>query len=165
VAHIFRKPRPQAGRLFIYLVIFVGAAIALNAWIFTSGAADWSRTLANPAWSPPGAVVGAVWTVLFAFMSGAAVLVDRCDAPGRRLAARAGVIALWAVCVSWTWFYFGLQNVANGFYVTVVAFVLGLPVLVLAFRASPPAAALLLPLQAWLGFALALSWATWRLNV
>lgn len=165
VAHIFRKPRPQAGRLFLYLVVFVGAAVGLNAWIFSSGAAAWSDSLAEPAWAPPGAAVGAVWTGLFALMAVSAFLVDRSDAPGRRFAARAGVIVLWLVCVSWTWFYFGLQTVANGFYVTVAAFVLGLPVLVLALRASRAAAIALLPLQAWLGFALALSWTIWRLNV
>lgn len=165
MAHIFRKPRPQAGRLLIYTVLFVGAAGALNAWIFSAGGAAWSRTLDNPPWSPPGAVIGGVWIALFALMAVAAFLIDRSDSPGRRRAARMGVIAWWMVCMSWTWLYFGVQSVANGFSVTVAAFGLGLPVLWLALRASPAAAAFLAPLQAWLGFALALSWTTWRLNV
>lgn len=164
MAHIFRKPRPQAGRLLIYLVVFVGAAAGLNAWIFSSGGAAWSRTLDNPPWSPPGAVIGGVWIALFALMAVSAFLIDRSDEAGPRRAARAGVIAWWAICVGWTWFYFGLQNVANGFTVTVIGFLIGLPVIWLAFRANAAAAALLLPLQGWLGFALALSWTTWRLN-
>jgi tryptophan-rich sensory protein len=164
VAHIFRRSRPKAGRLLLYMGLFVGVAAGLNAWIFTSGAADWADTLAEPGWAPAGAVIGAVWIGLFALMALAAFMVDRSDEPGRRFDARAGIIALWAVCVSWTGLYFGLETVANGFYVTVAAFVLGVPVLVLAFRASLVAALLLLPLQAWLGFALVLSWRIWRLN-
>jgi tryptophan-rich sensory protein len=97
-------------------------------------------------------------------MAVSAFLIDRSDEAGRRRAARAGVLAWWAICMSWTWFYFGLQNVTNGFTVTVIAFVFGLPVIWLALRANAVAAALLLPLQAWLGFALVLSWTTWRLN-
>jgi tryptophan-rich sensory protein len=165
VAHIFRRSRPKAGRLLLYLAVFVGAAAGLNAWIFISGAAAWSQTLAEPGWAPPGRVIGAVWVGLFALMAIAAWLVDRSDEPGRRFDARAGVIAWWLVCMSWTGLYFGLQTVANGFYVTVAAFVLGLPVIALTVRASPAAALLLLPLQGWLAFALALSWRVWRLNV
>ncbi|MGJ3231999.1 MAG: TspO/MBR family protein [Oceanicaulis sp.] len=164
MAHIFRRSRPKAGRLLLYLVLFVGAAAGLNAWIFAGGGADWSASLAEPAWSPPGRVVGAVWMGLFALMAVAAFLIDRSDEPQKRFDARAGVIAWWALCMSWTGLYFGLQSVANGFYVTAVAFALGLPVLWLAWRASAGAALALLPLQAWLGFALALSYRVWRLN-
>lgn len=161
---MFRKPRAGLTRLGLYLIVFVGAALALNAWIFATGASDWSRTLANPDWSPPGGVVGAVWTGLFALMAGAVFVIDRYGQPGRRLPARLGVIALWLVCMGWTWGYFGLRDVANGFYVTVLAFAMGAPVIWLAGRAAAGAALLLAPLQAWLGFALALSWTTWRLN-
>lgn len=164
MAHIFRRSRPKAGRLFLYLVLFVGAAVGLNGWIFQSGAADWSASLAEPGFAPPAPVIGLVWTGLFALLAVAAWIIDRSDLPQKRFDARAGVIAWWLVCMSWTGLYFGLQNVANGFYVTVAAFAVGLPVLALAFRAAPAAGALLLPLQAWLGFALALSWRIWRLN-
>ncbi|MFP4519264.1 MAG: TspO/MBR family protein [Oceanicaulis sp.] len=164
MAHLFRTSRPGFGRLAMYAAIFVGAAVALNAWIFTSGGSAWSDTLAEPAWAPPGRVVGAVWTGLFALMAASALLIDRSDLPQKRFDARAGVIAWWLVCVSWTFFYFALQNVANGFYVTVLAFVLGLPVLWVVSRASLAATLVLIPLQAWLGFALALSWRVWRLN-
>ncbi|MEQ8404658.1 MAG: TspO/MBR family protein [Oceanicaulis sp.] len=164
MAHIFRRSRPKAGRFALYALLFVGVAVALNGWIFTSGAADWSASLAEPAWSPPGRVVGAVWTGLFALMAVAAFVIDRSDEPQKRFDARAGVIAWWLLCVSWPALYFALQSVANGFYVTVAAFALGLPVLWLASRASVLAALMLLPLQAWLGFALALSYRVWRLN-
>lgn len=164
MAHIFRKPKPGLGRLSLYLGLFVGAALALNGWIFSTGAIAWSRTLDNPGWAPPGPVIGAVWTGLFALLAVAAFVIDRHGRDGRRTLARVFVLALWLVCMGWTAGYFGLREVASGFYVTVAAFALGLPTLILAARASLAAALLLVPLQAWLGFALALSWTVWQLN-
>ncbi|HJL16366.1 MAG TPA: TspO/MBR family protein [Sandaracinaceae bacterium LLY-WYZ-13_1] len=156
--------RPGLGRLLLYVAGFVGIALAINGWIFATGAGRWARTLANPSWSPPGAVIGAVWVVLFGLMAAALHAVDRRGTPGRRSPARVGILAQYAVNVGWTWAYFGLRNVANGFYVTVLAWVLCVGVIVLAWRATRAAALLLLPLQGWLTFALALSWVTWRLN-
>ncbi|WP_421860804.1 TspO/MBR family protein [Oceanicaulis sp.] len=163
--NIFRKSRPALGRLALYLFLFVGAALALNAWIFSGPAIQWSRTLDNPAWAPPGGVVGAVWVGLFTLMAIAAWSLDRYGDDRQKDLARTGVIAQYLLCMGWTWGYFGLQNVANGFYVTVAALVLSLPVTAQAFRASPLSGVLMVPLVGWLIFALALSWSTWRLNV
>lgn len=151
-------------RFVVYVVLFVGAALALNGWIFAGGAIAWSKTLRNPSWSPPGPVIGTVWVVLFALMARALYVVDRDAAGGRRSAARIGIVAQYAVNMSWTWAYFGLREVSNGFSVTVVAWCLALVVVTLSWRAARMAAFLLLPLLGWLTFALALSWTTWQLN-
>jgi tryptophan-rich sensory protein len=158
------KPLPGLGRLAAYLFGFVGAALAINGVIFASGAIRWSRTLANPSWSPPGPVIGTVWVVLFALMAGAAYAVDRRAEPARARPARFIIIAQWALNMSWTVLYFGLRNVPNGFYVTVAAWILCLGTLTLTARADKLAAALICPLFGWLTFALALSWTTWQLN-
>jgi benzodiazapine receptor len=156
--------KPGPGRLALYLVVFVGAALAISGAIFATGAIRWSRTLANPSWSPPGPVIGTVWVVLFAFMAGAAFVVDRRATAERARPARAAIIAQWVLNMSWTPLYFGLRNVPNGFYVTVAAWVLCLVTLTVTVRAAKLAAALLAPLFGWLTFALALSWTTWQLN-
>jgi translocator protein len=105
-----------------------------------------------------------VWVVLFALMAGALFLVDRRGAAGRRAPARVAILLQYAVNMSWTALYFGLRHVPNGFYVTVVAWVLCVVTVRLTWRADRRAALLLLPLQGWLTFALALSWVTWQLN-
>jgi tryptophan-rich sensory protein len=156
--------QPGVGRLAAYLTLFVGAALAINGAIFATGAIAWSRTLANPSWSPPGPVIGSVWVVLFALMAGAAYVVDRRAEPARALPARAILFAQWALNMSWTVLYFGLRNVPNGFYVTVAAWVLCIATLTLTARAAPLAAALIAPLFGWLTFALTLSWTTWQMN-
>jgi len=153
------------GRWALYVVLFVGAALALNGWIFSGGAIAWSRTLQNPPWSPPGPVIGAVWVTLFALMATSLYLVERDGREPRRAPARLGILAQYAVNMSWTWAYFGLRNVPNGFYVTVIAWVLCVGVIAVTRRASVRAAWLLAPLLGWLTFALALSWTTWRMNL
>jgi translocator protein len=156
--------RPGPLRLALYLGVFVGSALVINGFIFATGAISWSRTLANPPWSPPGPVIGTVWVVLFALMAGAAFVVDRQATASHAGPARLAIIAQWTLNMSWTVLYFGLRNVPNGFYVTVAAWLLCLVTLSLTARAARLAAALLLPLLGWLTFALALSWTTWQLN-
>lgn len=162
---IFRKPRAGAARLILYLVLFPGIALGLNAWIFTTGAADWARTLEGPAWSPAGPAVGAVWTGLFALMALSLWIVDRAGQLEASRPARGLILLQYVINISWTFFYFGLQNVANGFYVTVVAFAVSIAALASIWRANRSAALVWLPLNVWLAFALALSYATWQLNV
>jgi len=163
-ANIFIRPRAGWVRLGAYLTAFVGAALALNGWIFTGPAIEWSSRLINPSWAPAGPVIGAVWVSLFALMAFAVWTSDRYGELSRRLSARLSILTLYMICMGWTWGFFGLQSLANGFYVTVLAFIVGLAALGLAYRSAKIAALLLIPLQAWLGFALALSWTVWQLN-
>lgn len=151
-------------RLLAYLLIFPGLALALNAWIFTTGAGQWAASLENPAWAPAGPVIGAVWIALFALMAVSLWLVDRAGHLEARSPAQALILAQYLVNISWTWLYFGERSVANGFYVTVGAFALSIAALVAIWRANRNAALLFLPLVLWLGFALALSYSVWQLN-
>jgi tryptophan-rich sensory protein len=164
VANIFRKPRAGAGRLGLYLLIFVGSALALNAWIFSGPAIMWSRSLENPPWAPSGAVIGAVWMGQFTLLSISAFLIDRLGDPTRKDPARLAVVAWWLVCMAWPAVYFGFQSIVGGVALTIAALVLGVPALALAWRTARPSALVLLPLQAWLIFALVLIVTVWRMN-
>lgn len=164
MANIFRKPRAGVGRLGLYLLIFAGSALALNAWIFSGPAIMWSRSLNNPPWAPPGAVIGLVWMVQFTLLSLSAFLVDRLGDPTRKDPARLAVTAWWLVCLAWPVAYFGFQSIAGGVYLTIAALILGVPALLLTWRTAKPAALVLLPLQAWLIFALVLIVTVWRMN-
>ena len=164
MANIFRKPRAGLGRFGLYLLVFAGSALALNAWIFSGPAIMWSRSLENPAWAPSGAFIGAVWMVQFTLLSISAFLVDRLGDPTRKDPARLSIVVWWLICLAWPAVYFGFQSLIGGVVLTIAALVMGVPALALTFRAARPAALVLAPLQAWLIFALVLITTVWRLN-
>ena len=164
MANIFRKPRAGAGRLGLYALVFVGSALALNAWIFSGPAIIWSRSLDNPPWAPSGVFIGAVWMIQFMLLSLSAFLIDRLGDPTRKDPARLAVVAWWLICLAWPAVYFGFQSIPGGVYLTIAALVMGVPALILTWRAAPSAALALMPLQAWLLFALGLIVTVWGLN-
>jgi tryptophan-rich sensory protein len=44
------------------------AAAAAGAWATNRSLDDWYSALKKPSWTPPGAVIGAIWTVLYTLM-------------------------------------------------------------------------------------------------
>jgi benzodiazapine receptor len=120
--------------------------------------------LDKPAWAPPPAVFGPVWTVLYISIAVAAWLV------WRRTGWRRGRVALglWAVQLAlnaaWTPAFFGAGKLGPS-----VAIIAALDAAVVATiaafaRHSRPAAGMLTPYLAWVAFATALDIAIWRLN-
>ena len=111
----------------------------------------WYADADKPWFTPPSAVFGPVWTTLYALMAVAAWL-----------ALRRGVdLTLWwvqlALNLAWTPVFFAAQWLWGGVAV-IVALDVVLALTILRFRrASPLAAALLLPYLAWVLFATALS--------
>lgn len=135
----------------------IGAIASVNAKEFYA-------QLAKPAWAPPAALFGPVWTALYCLMGIAAWLVWRRGgfAPARNalllFIVQLGVNALW----SWLFFVWHLGAMS-------FAEVLGLWMLIIAtlvafWRISPVAGLLLVPYLAWVSFAAALNFSTWRLN-
>jgi translocator protein len=125
----------------------------------------WYRGLRKPAWQPPGAAIGAVWTVLYAATALSGSLLWRRREEGSRGAA--------------IWVLFALQSVLNGAYTpiltrrrdlrlaTVDSALLCLTVATMATMAWPRrrlAGALLAPYVAWTVFATFLSATIVRLN-
>jgi tryptophan-rich sensory protein len=102
--------------------------------------------------------------VLYCLMGIAAWLVWR---RGGFSAAR-GALTLFiiqlAVNALWSWLYFGWRLGAASFIEVLVLWALILATLVAFWRIKPMAGALLIPYLAWVSFAAALNFATWRLN-
>ena len=151
------RPHPTIALLLwltaAYAAGFVGAQGALK------GVATTYLSLAKPAWSPPAWLFSPVWTVLYALMGVAAWRVWRAEGKG---------LWLWWVQLLlnalWPWLFFGLGKLGLAFG-EVVALWLAILATVLAFaRADRPAAWLLVPYLAWVGFAAILNLSIWRLN-
>lgn len=151
--------RPWLGLLGWLLITAAAAAFGGQ---FMPG--PWYADLAKPSWTPPGALFGPVWTLLYIMMAVAAWLVWR-----RRGTAGVGLaLSLWVLQLVlnalWSWLFFGRQQIGLAL-VDIALLWLLIAATILAFRAVHRGAALLLvPYLAWVSFASALNWALWRLN-
>jgi benzodiazapine receptor len=125
-------------------------------------AASFYAQLAKPPWAPPAGVFGPVWSVLYVLMGVAAWLVWR--SPGPRRAALTLFVLQLAANALWSWLFFGWHRGALAA-VEVVVLLLLIAAMVAAFwRASRPAALLVVPYLLWVAFATALTWSIWRSN-
>lgn len=133
-------------------------AVAVVGGLATDTSSDWYQNLDRPAWQPPGAVFGPVWTVLYVLIAIAATLSFR-DVGGPRRRIVLGLFAAnLALNLAWTWIFFqGHAPVAAGIEILfLLATIVGL------FRLVRPhnrtAAYLLVPYGLWVTFASALTW-------
>ncbi len=148
----------------IGLLVSVALVMAAAAFggLFTPG--DWYTALEKPAFTPPGAVIGTVWTVLYLTMAVAAWLVwlRREEKPVEwALAAFAAQLVLNAM---WSWVFFGLHAMGAAFAELCVLWCGILVTLLLFWRVSRLAGALLIPYLCWVAFAGFLNFTLWRMN-
>jgi benzodiazapine receptor len=121
----------------------------------------WYRTLDKPAWNPPDAIFGPVWSALYVLMGIAMLLVRRTEADGSSQTLFGLQLAL---NLAWSYAFFGLRSPAAGAAV-ITALWLAIAATIVAFaRRSRLAAALLLPYLAWVSFAALLNLEIWRRN-
>lgn len=140
-----------------YSTAAVGAAASVRAQPFYEG-------LNRPAWAPPGWVFGPVWTVLYGLMAVAAWLVWR---RGEQADVRGALRLYGAQLVAnalWSWLFFAWREGAWATVEIVILWGLILATLVAFARVQWLAGWLLAPYLAWVTFATALCYSTWRMN-
>lgn len=152
----------QLGAFLVSLVVCYAVA-ALGA-LASITARDFYLQLERPAWSPPGAVFGPVWSVLYTLMAIAAWLVWRAGGlAGARYAL--GLFLLQLACNAlWSWLFFAWHLGGLAMADIVLLWVVLLATLLAFRRWSRAAAWLLVPYLAWVSFAGALNFAIWRAN-
>ena len=160
---------PRSGRVrrALGLAGFLGASAtvaSLGGLATADAVGTWYEALAKPAWTPPAAVFGPVWTVLYTGMAVAAWRVwDRHGWAGARGALTAYGVQL-AVNCAWSPIFFGAHQIGAGL---AVIFALDAAVLatILAFRRlDRAAAAILVPYLAWCLYATTLNAGILALN-
>jgi translocator protein len=133
-------------------------AVAVVGGLATDTSSSWYRSLDRPAWQPPGAVFGPVWTVLYVLIGFAWWRAwDRLEGPVRR-----GVLALFAanavLNVGWTWIFFqGEKATLAGIEIVVLLAVI-VTLIQLLWSRLRSAALALVPYLGWVAFATALTW-------
>ena len=138
-----------------FVVAVIGSALSVTA---ISG---WYDDLAKPMWTPPNAVFGPVWTVLYSSMAVAAWLVWRHPASTARRRALVAYVVQLVLNGLWTPVFFGLGSLigASGLWIGIIV-ALDFAILAAIIRfadISKPAAALLIPYWFWTLFATTLN--------
>lgn len=152
---------PRTGRALAGWFLLSMAAAAIGA-AFSPG--EWYRTLQKPPWTPPDSLFGPVWSILYGMMSVAAWLVWQQGGWRAQKRPLTLYVAQLALNAAWTPLFFGLRSPSAAF-IDILLLWLAISATLRAFwRVSRPAALLLLPYWAWVGFAAALNAALWRLN-
>ncbi len=146
------------------LVLWILAAFSAG-WIgsrFMPGV--WYDSLVKPSWTPPAAIFGPVWTVLYLLMGVSAWLVWR----EAGFSGAGGALALFilqlALNALWSYLFFGAHKPMLAFFEIVVLWFVILFTLIGFWKVKPMAGVLLLPYLCWVAFAMALNFKLWRLN-
>lgn len=125
----------------------------------------WYASLAKPSFNPPNWIFGPVWSTLYVLMIIAAWRVLRLPdvTSGRRLALTLFFNQL-ALNGLWSWMFFGLQSPALGLFNIIPQLILICATAVGFWKLDRFAAACMMPLAAWVAFAMLLNIEIWRLN-
>ncbi len=121
----------------------------------------WYNTLIHPRFTPPDAVFGIVWAVLYVLLGTGAFLAFREQLHGRAMMLFIGQLALNAC---WTPVFFGAHSLTGGLILIVAMFVEFIFLLCAFWKINTASAWLLMPYGAWLLFATYLTAGTWAMN-
>ena len=125
---------------------------------------SWYQTLVLPALQPPGPVFGIAWSILYSMIAIAAAIVwGHKNAPGRGVALALFVLGF-ALNLTWSPVFFRLHMMLPALGIIAVMLVIAIATTFAFARVSRVAAWLMVPYMVWLGFAMGLNAAIWRLN-
>ena len=139
------------------MALVVGGVLAVNGLIFGLGWGDDRRDGPASVLNPPGWVVGAVWTALFALL---AVARWRLGGPSAA-AARGWVTGLVLFCLAYPFYTLAPNSMTDGFGGNLATFGLAGYVAWRAWPESRVAAACVLPVIPWVVFATVTIMADW----
>ncbi len=136
---------------------FAGTVMALGSLITTPGLTTWYQTLILPSYTPPGVVIGVVWTILYVLL--AASMVVAWQATGKKFLKELAPLYLvnGALNIMWSVVFFRFEDISGA---AITAGILAFSTIILAvanLRASTVAAALLIPYIGWALFATGLN--------
>lgn len=149
---------------FVFIFICMGAGW-LGSVATLPEIQGWYTTIQKPSWTPPAAVFGPVWTILYVMMGTAAARVwNKRKGAGAASTALILFAVQLAVNISWSFVFFKFHLPGAAFFVSLVLWAsIGLTAFVFS-RTDRAAALLMVPYFLWVSFATCLSFAIWQLN-
>jgi tryptophan-rich sensory protein len=125
----------------------------------------WYQSLKEPAWKPPDAAFGLIWTVIFACAAASAAVAWH---NGRRPAQRQQVVGLFAanglLNIVWTLLFFQVKRPDLALAEVALLWLSILVLIVILYRRSRLASMLLVPYLVWVSIAAALNYQVVALN-
>jgi len=119
--------------------------------------AEWYRSLPRPAWQPPSSVFGIIWPYNFAMLITATWLVASRLSNTNQLVWLISLALSVVSALTWAWLFYGPHLLLASGFALVLATAFTIPLLVIAFRASPILGFAFLPYQLWLAVATSLA--------
>ena len=152
-----------------YIIIpLITILTALSGSLLTSRAMGWYKNINKPSWTPPGSLIGAVWTVIFILAMISALIVWNDSISSVQVGRFKLIIAIFilnaVLNVFWSLLFFNQHLLAPAIFEAGLlgASVIALVILIWPFSAL--AASLLIPYAAWVSFATFLTYKVWSLN-
>lgn len=151
--------------------IFIPLITILVSWLgssVTTANMGWYMAINKPAWTPDGAIIGLVWTIIFILTTISAFIIWNKKVSDQDISRRRWALVIFGLNavlnVGWSWLFFGrgLFGLA-----TIEAVLLGLSVATIILLVRPfsrLAAGLLYPYVLWVFFASYLTYQVWLLN-
>lgn len=146
--------------LSILLPFFVGA---VGSFFTTPSVTTWYVTLVKPFFQPPSWLFGPVWTILYVLMGISFWFIWKSRSSEKNRAIKWFFIQLLLNGI-WSPIFFGAHEIDSALAIIVLMWMSILLTILLFKKISKPAAWLLVPYLAWVGFATVLNFAIWRLN-
>lgn len=149
------------------LVVSLGLVYSV-AWLgsfFTNmSLAAWYPSLSKPTWTPSGATIALVWTILYATMAIAAWTVWLSGG----LIEQRRPLGIYAVQLflnaGWSFLFFGLRSPGLALVEIIFLWIAILMTLISFWRISLTAGVLMVPYLLWASIAAVLNFMVWRLN-
>jgi translocator protein len=162
ITYTSMNKRKQIAGLVVSLLVVFGIA-TLGGFLTNLSVATWYPSLEKPSWTPSGATIGAVWTILYTFMGIAAWIVWRSGSGVQQRPL--GIYALQLVLnAGWSALFFGLRSPGLALLELGILWLAILATSVTFWKVSKLAALLMVPYLIWVSFAGVLNALIWKIN-
>jgi translocator protein len=155
------KLRQTAGLVVSLLIVF-GIA-TLGGAITNLSVTTWYPSLVKPSWTPSGATIGVIWTILYILMGIAAWVIWRRHSEGRKLPLAIYALQL-LLNLGWSALFFGLRSPGLALIEIGVLWLAILATSVAFWKVSKLAGVLMIPYLSWVTVAGVLNALIWKMN-
>ncbi len=147
-----------------YIVIpLITLAVAVTgSWLTSQSVSTWYKSLKLPGIAPPGSFIGAVWTIIYILATVSALIFWNSSAPNTTIAVIFLINAF--LNVFWSYLFFYKRMLLAPIIEMIILEITVVVLMVLLWKVSKLAGALLIPYAVWVAFATYLAGQIYALN-